>query len=154
MAVFMTPQMKQVLLLGSVLLVAIASAVVVTLISARLNDRIHAPIYAMQTGELIVDYMRANNGRWPTRWDDIGQYVAADRHEWFAEVRKHVDIDFDFDPASVDTTIDRHRHGVPIHPVSIRNGTALDHDNYPDPNVIIFDYLKSQAKSVPLVTGR
>ncbi len=64
-----------------------------------------------------------------------------------AEVRQNVDIDFGFDRTSVDVTIDRHLQGIPISPVSLTSGVKLSHDSYPDPNAIIFDYLKNQSQA-------
>lgn len=102
----------------------------------------------MQTGDLIVSYMSANDGLWPNDWEELGSCVPKDREAWFAEVRKNVKIDFDWDPVSTDISVDRHIDGVPIRPITLRSGEMLNHDDYPDPNVIIFDYLKRSAKSV------
>lgn len=132
----------------SILSVIVVAAVSIPIALNRLNERIHAPKYAMQTGDLIVNYMSANDGRWPTDWEDLGRYVPKDQEAWFAEVQKNVDVDFDWDPKSTDTSIDRHVDGVPIGPISLRNGEILNHEAYPDPNAIIFDYLKRTAGSV------
>ena len=145
----MIPETRKELMLGATILAIIAvAAISIPIAINRLNDRIHAPKYAMQTGDLIVDYMSANDGRWPTDWEDLGRYVPKDHGAWFVEVQENVNIDFDWDPSSADISIDRHVNGVPIGPVTLRNGEVLNHDAYPDPNAIIFDYLKRRAKSV------
>ncbi len=51
------------------------------------------------------------------------------------------------DPTSTDTSVDRYIDGLPIRPITLRNGEMLNHDALLDPNVIIFDYLKRSAGS-------
>lgn len=145
----MTPETRKELVLGSSILAVIGvGAISIPIVLNRLNDRIHAPKYAMQTGDLFVNYMSANDGRWPTDWEDLGRYVPKDERKWFADVQRNVAVDFDWDPASADISIDRHIDGVPIGPITLWNGEMLNHDAYPDPNVIIFDCLVRRAQSV------
>jgi hypothetical protein len=145
----MTPETRKYLMLGATILAIVVVAVIsIPMAFNRLNDRIHAPKYAMQTGNLIVDYMSANDGRWPTDWEALGRYVSKDNREWFVEVQEDVNIDFDWDPSSADISMDRHVNGVTIGPVTLRKGELLNHDDYPDPNAIIFDYLRRRAKFV------
>jgi hypothetical protein len=145
----MTPENRKELMLGtSILAVIVVAAISIPIAIKRFDDRIHAPKYAMQTGDLIINYMSANHGQWPTDWEDLGRYVPKDAGAWFAEVRKNVDIDFDWDPKSVDISIDRHVGSVPIGPVSLKSGEILNHESYPDPDVIIFDYIKRAAGAV------
>ena len=145
----MTPETRKELVLGSsILTIIIVVAISIPIAINRLNDRIHAPKYAMQTGDLIVNYMSANEGRWPNGWEELGRCVPKDQEAWFAEVRRNVNIDFDWDPASTDISVDRHIDGVPIRPITLKSGEMLNNDTYPDPNVIIFDYLKRSATSV------
>lgn len=144
----MIPETRKELILGATILaVIIVAAISIPITINRLNDRIHAPKYAMQTGNLIVEYMTANDGQWPTGWEDLSRYVPKDHGAWFVEVQENVNIDFDWDPSSADTSIDRHVNGVPIGPVTLKNDEVLNHDAYPDPNAIIFNYLKRRANS-------
>lgn len=143
-----TQQPKKELILGVTILVVIASAVIaVPILNERLNNRLLGPKYAMLVGKLLVDYMKANDNRWPSEWEDLAPY---DRNgQLIPEARESVAIDFSFKPSSADTTVDRYTHGVPIASVTLTNGKALDHDVHPDPNVIVFDYLKRLAESKP-----
>ena len=85
---------------------------------------------------------------WPNDWEELGSCVPKDREAWFAEVRKTLKSTSIGTLVSTDISVDRHIDGVPIRPITLEKSEMLNHDDYPDPNVIIFDYLKRSAKSV------
>jgi hypothetical protein len=101
------------------------------------------------TGDMLVEYMKQNNGQWPKEWSDVQEFMANNSFQHagmssFAEVRRHIEIDFSFDPASVDTTIDFDESEPSFRAVWLRNGKTTRYEGT-GPNEIIFRYLKSQA---------
>ena len=58
-----------------------------------------------------MDYMRANNDAWPHDWEDIEGFMADSQTDYtvisgFEDSRRHIEIDFSFDPNSVDMSIE------------------------------------------------
>ena len=55
-----------------------------------------------QTYLMLTDYVIANDGRWPSSWDDIEPYFGRHKHlgwsEDFESHKKLVDVDFSFVP--------------------------------------------------------
>ena len=102
---------------------------------------------AWGTANMLVAYMNANGGQWPKGWDDVRTYMAnhpATYHRVadFKDVREHIEIDFSFDPTTVDTMIEFDEDAPAFRAVWLRNGSTA-HWEGAGPNEIIFAYLKA-----------
>ena len=101
------------------------------------------------TGDMLVAYMEANDGQWPEDWDDVRRFMAEHPRQYaavtgFNDVYVHMDIDFTFDPASVDTTIEFDESQPAFRATWLRNGKTTRYEGT-GPNEIIFRYLKRRA---------
>ncbi|MEM7559987.1 MAG: hypothetical protein AAF394_12775 [Planctomycetota bacterium] len=133
---------KELALLSIIVATVAVIAITVPMVLRRTNDTVHGPKYAMLAGERLVDYMRRNNGSWPSDWDELksDRGSSPEDHELLDAMRRMVVIDFDFEPTKPDP------QGI-AGPVSLSSGAELNDDFYPDPNVIISKYLESRAAS-------
>ena len=133
---------KELALFASIVVTVVSVAIIVPVVSRRINDSVQGPKYAMLAGEKLVDYMRLNNDSWPSDWDELLQDrdSSPEDREVFDAMRRTVVIDFDFEPTKIDAE-GAHR------PVSLSSGAALNHDLFPDPNVIITNYMKDRTAS-------
>ncbi len=61
------------------------------------------------THDMLVAHMYHTNGDWPSDWDDLDPYFKSINQGYglpdLAWVRDRVDIDFNFDPTSLDSSI-------------------------------------------------
>ncbi len=101
------------------------------------------------TGDMLVEYMKQNNDEWPTGWNDVKEFMAENSFQHagmssFEEVRSNIEIDFSFDPASVDTSIDFDESQPAFRAVWLRNGKTTHYEGT-GPNEIIFRYLRNRA---------
>jgi hypothetical protein len=102
---------------------------------------------AWGTADMLVAYMDANHGQWPKRWGDVRTFMVNHPAKYhtvadFEEVREHMEIDFSFDPAAVDTTIEFNEDAPAFRAVWLRNGSSARWEGA-GPNEIIFAYLKA-----------
>jgi hypothetical protein len=103
------------------------------------------------TGDMLVEYMEANDGQWPQNWDDIRQFMADHPRRYagvagFEDVHGHMDIDFTFDPWSVETSSEFEESKPAFRATWLRNGKTTRYEGT-GPNEIIFRYLKSRAST-------
>lgn len=133
---------KELALLATIIVTVVVIAIIVPMVLRRTNDSVHEPKYAMLAGEMLVEYMRQNNGDWPSDWGELenDRGSSPEDRELFDAMRRTVVIDFDF--ASTKTNVQRDGG-----PVSLSSGAALNDDLYPDPNVIISKYIEIRAAS-------
>jgi len=101
------------------------------------------------TGELMVDYMNANDQRWPQCWADLETFFANSTKtytiiETFDDIRDHIDIDFAFDPYLQSLANDA--DDPPFRAIWLRNGTESRYVGA-GPNQIVYAHLKELAKA-------
>ena len=99
------------------------------------------------TGDLLVDYMNANNQQWPASWRQLEAFYAGRTRtytiiESFDDIQDHIEIDFTFDPASV--ALDHPDDDPPFRAVWLRNGTNSAYVGA-GPNEIVYAHLKRRA---------
>jgi hypothetical protein len=131
----------------STLLVFIAIAVLLATaieLRRRVNNFALNPYRVQGVAELLIEHME-ETGQWPRGWDDLGrlvQHKGTDVRwsQWLKELRRNVDIDFSFDPATI-------KHlGLQDDPV-LKVVQAYDgtlHGATADPNKMILCYLQEK----------
>jgi len=106
---------------------------------------------AWDTGNLLVEYMRSNNNRWPSSWDDLLSVInnnptnqiqfrgaSPGDTNYALSLRQKVAIDWKFDPS-------RTNQSSPV--------TRADGTKFPvvwdgaEPNDIVHNYLKESART-------
>lgn len=101
------------------------------------------------TGELLVDFMDAHAQRWPSSWKELETfYDQTTRHYTviteFSDIRDHIEIDFDFDPA--EASLANPEDDPPFRAIWLRNGTD-SHYVGAGPNQIVYAHLKQLAEA-------
>ncbi|WP_419195039.1 hypothetical protein [Novipirellula herctigrandis] len=99
------------------------------------------------TGELLVDFMNANAQRWPNDWNELESFYEDTTRAYtvienFNDIRDHIDIDFNFDPASI--TFDNAEDDPPFRAVWLRNGADSRYVGA-GPNEIVYTHLRRLA---------
>lgn len=113
--------------------------------------------YAMWgAGDLLIEFMIANDGRWPDDWDELDTYLesTSDKSTMggsVAELEKRILINFDFDPAQARKSIRRGESEAILRPVRTLSGFNTHFDTV-EPNQRIHDYLKQQKFGSPTQT--
>ena len=80
------------------------------------EPRLRDPFREMGTGELLVDFMKANNQRWPSDWAELEAFYERSTKSYsaienFSDIRNYIEIDFSFDPASLSFWENADKHG-------------------------------------------
>ena len=103
--------------------------------------------YAMwAAGDVLLEYMDAHDGRWPSSWDDLRSFHASAGNKPtmvgpFSEMESRIRIDFRFDPQAAAASIRETDQSPTFRVVRLRNGSLTSWSTQ-EPNQRIFDELK------------
>lgn len=128
----------------------LAAIIGVATYGLRTIDRIVSDAYRVWgTGDLVVDFMNANNQRWPQTWAELEAHYDQSNGRFsgireFSDVQNHMQIDFSFDPATVDLSNDE--LDPPFRAIWLRDGTNTAYVGT-GPNEIVYRHLKSMPQS-------
>jgi hypothetical protein len=117
----------------------------------RTIDRIVGDAYRVWgTGDLVVDFMNTNNQQWPQSWSELESHYDNSNGNFpgildFSDVQDHMQIDFSFDPTTVDLSNDD--LDPPFRAIWLRNGTNTAYVGT-GPNEIVYRHLKSSPQSI------
>ena len=119
----------------------------------NIERTVHDAYRAWAAGDLLVDYMKANANEWPHDWSDVRAYMEAhpnERMTAFGYLPDYIEIDFAFDPESVNTDVSFDENHPQFRAVWLRNGSTTRYA-HSGPNEIIFDYHKKCAAASAVV---
>lgn len=111
----------------------------------KINEEYTDPFRALGAGEVMLAYLKENDNNWPSNWEELELFMGDRKFIGigdFAELKKHVEIDFAFSPSSVDRIEDMTPEKLPFRAIWLRNGRQISHQVSPEPNTMIFRYLK------------
>jgi hypothetical protein len=111
----------------------------------RVISRLPEAYAAWDTGELLINYMKTHEGRWPRSWDELGTAMNTeatkpvlhgdgyDGHTYPRSLKEHVAVDGSFDPS---------HPGIesPVAPLGGGTFSVL----WADPNDMVREYLRSR----------
>ena len=103
--------------------------------------------YAMwAAGDVLLDYMTANNADWPDSWDSLADFHSASGNTTtmvgpFAAMQDRVFIDFNFDPHATLSAMSPDDVSPDFRVVTLRDGGDT-HWSGMEPNQRVFDHLK------------
>ena len=147
------PRTWPILAAAAVVLVALVLSTVL-----RLVDRAVQNAYAVwNVADLIVDHMRAHDGRWPRDWSDLAaacrqRYPSSDVDRMIAEYRERVVVDFSADPQALRAApFDPRTQDRPFSVVWHRRPPQT---YYSEPNVIIWSFLNDELPRAMAERGR
>ena len=104
--------------------------------------------YAMwAAGDVLIDYMNANNNQWPQSWDELAKFHTASAKQAtmvgpFSEMQRRINIDFTFDPISFTERLSQKDVVLGRRVVTLKRGGDT-HWSGREPNQRIFDHLRS-----------
>jgi hypothetical protein len=118
-------------------------AAIVSFLFARyleLRNGVANAYCAELVASLLIEYMEANDGRWPTGWDDLRTTYETSQRTWaFEELQARVEVEWKIDPAelvNLESTGNEPRFEV----VWLSDGTET-HGQGEGPNEQIIRYL-------------
>lgn len=94
-------------LFAGILLVAFVAYLALLQVADYVTERSTEHYKSMGAAEVLTNYMERNEGTWPTNWEDLAEFMGEREYigiGTYANLQKYVEIDFDFEPASVDLT--------------------------------------------------
>lgn len=109
------------------------------------------PYYVWHTAGYVIDYMKVNDNRWPTSWDDLRQANLQRVNEWpqFEVLKENVVIDWTARPESlVKAKFDDNDDQPAFRVIWLRNGKST-HWATAEPNRLIWDYLQKHKQQLP-----
>ena len=111
---------------------------------------LHDPYYVEHTAGYVIDYMKANDNRWPTSWDDLRQANLQHVDDWqkFEVLKENVVIDWTARPEIlVKAKFDDNDHQPAFRVIWLRNGSDI-HWSSTEPNRSIWDYLQKHKQQL------
>ena len=142
-----TPTMAKLQLSLRTLLLTVAAIAVLIAgileIDGRIEDLAANGYRVQAAGDLLVHYMK-NRGQWPKTWDDLRRFVDDHKSDMeyppnISDLKSHVRINFNFDPATVNSqseSLDNRSQFVVVSSTYGRTAGATH-----NPNQYIYDYL-------------
>ncbi len=139
--------------------ITLSIVTVFILVSAYLAYKCYHVVYvvipnsyaAWTTGDLIVEYLKTHNDRWPQSWDDLREAKASiesrgDPIYWnFNALPKMVSINWNADPKEL-SNAQPLGNEIPFRVVAKQDGSAVDAcwGEDTEPNRQIYKYLKKR----------
>lgn len=115
-------------LFAGILLIAVVAYLALQQVANYVTEHSTEHYKSMGAAEVLTSYMERNEGKWPTKWGDIAEFMG-DREYigigTYANLQKYVEIDFDFVPASVDLTEEEHDNPS-FECVRMRSGRTIE----------------------------
>jgi hypothetical protein len=119
---------------------AVVALAIFVVVSIRNTIEIVDDAYAVRfTAELVIDYMEANGGRWPSGWDDL-RGVYDKNPDYFPELVELVNVDWGADPNELRKASPK-PDGPPFRVIWLKDGREVYWEDM-EPNQMILDYLK------------
>lgn len=109
--------------------------------------RVPNDAYAMwAAGDVLLDYMTANNADWPDSWSTLADFHSASGKTTtmvgpFADMQDRIYIDFTFDPHATMSAMSQDDVAPGFRVVTLRDGSDT-HWSGMEPNQRVFDHLK------------
>lgn len=116
----------------------------------RFNESIRNAYCAWWVADMVVGHMEANEGKWPTNWDDLrDDYLTAVKRSgqpWsFAELSQRVVINWAAEPAQL-LKQSAGQEWAAFKVITLSDGTTIRWGIH-EPNQIILEYLRSARNS-------
>ena len=133
-------------------LFVLVAVIAVLLLGGKIVYRaVNAPGNAYATwgiGDVIIEYMDENEGRWPKNWEELDSFLQTTSNQTtmggsIADLRRRIVIDFEFEPTTMAREIGIHDDKPNFRPIRLRTGGGV-HFKGLEPNQRIFDYLKNK----------
>lgn len=140
-------------ILAGVVLAVVAAGIWFGVVLHRVTSSTVPNSYAVWwVADLVILHMEANEGAWPTGWDDLqDDYVTATEtsgEPWtFESLQERVQVDWDADPdvlARATPSDDE----PPFRVIWLRDGGG-EHWAGQEPNQMILEYLQEHPESLP-----
>jgi hypothetical protein len=109
------------------------------------------PYYVWHAAGYVIDYMKANDNRWPTSWDDLRQANLQRVDVWprFEVLKENVVIDWNARPEIlVNAKFSDDDDQSAFRVIWLRNGRSI-HWSGAEPNRLIWDYLQKNKHRLP-----
>lgn len=124
------------------LVIALILGVLIEL-NRRLENYVLNPYRLQSTGDILIEYMEEHN-RWPSDWDELQRFVESNGNNLFGvrtfrELRENISVEFDFDPATINLSVENEVDEPQLRVVVATDGGY--HGSTHDPNTTIFRYL-------------
>ncbi len=135
-------------LLAGILLLAFVTYLAFQQIGSYVTERSTEHYKSMGAAEILTEYMERNGGAWPTTWDNLAEFMG--KREFvgignYEDLQKYVEIDFDFEPSSVDLTKEEHDNPS-FDCIRMKSGRTVEGEWNPNQMVLAYLLRKSKAQ--------
>ncbi len=125
----------------------------------RTNEAVKNAYAVWWVADMVIEYMKANDGRWPKSWDDLRQpyEICTNRsgRPWtFDELESRAAVDWNADPAElVRSTLDLRNAEPAFRVIWLRDGSE-SHWQTREPNRMVLEYLQTKKRHAGNGDGR
>jgi|GEM_PF-2827361 hypothetical protein len=133
-------------LIAGILLIAFVAYLALLQVANYVTERSTEHYRSMGAAEILTSYMEHKKGKWPTKWEDLAEFMGEREYTGignYADLQKYVEIDFDFEPASVDLTKEEYDHPS-FDCVRMRSGRKIEGGW--NANKMVLEYLVRKSK--------